>query len=1089
LSVRPDLYTLPSVLICPRCGEENPDKFRLCGFCGTSLVQSVTEQTVRRTVSVVFCDLKGSTTLGERLDSESLFEVLSVYFDAMRAVVERHGGTVEKYIGDAIMAVFGHSAMHEDDALRAVRAASEMRTALVEVNERLLSGWGITLENRTGVNTGEIVSGDPTAGQRLTAGDTVNVAARLEQAAPAGEVLVGEATYRLVQHAVVAEAVEPLELKGKSQREPAYRLISVHGVEPISRRTDTPMVGRVPELELLRANYRLALEQRTCWLVTILAQAGFGKSRLMAEFGRELVGEATVLSGRCLSYGEGITFWPLAEVFRQAAGIDSQDSEESAKSKLVALAGDDQPGAADRLATVMGLSSSIYGLDETMWAARTLLEEMARRRPLVVVFDDIHWAEATFLDLVENIVDASRDAGFLVVCAARHDLVEDRPSWMVGRVQATSLELNELSLPETALVARHLLGDAGLPEALEERILGAAGGNPLFVEQMISMIIDDGLLVYGSDGIWTCTVEPADIAVPTSVALLLASRFDRLTDDERSVLQRGSVIGQVFYPAAVKALGENDSPHRLAEALRGLGRKKLIRPAEASFAGEPALQFAHILVRDAAYQALLKRSRAGLHERFAGWLLEVSGDRVAEHEEIVGYHLEQAVSYRAELGRLDDDGRRLAARAAGHLASAGERALARQDMPTAASLLLRAAALLEDDGTKARLLIDAGGALIESGELVRAGSVLDDAIKRGRDVGDDALETSARLARLYLTYSTDPQGVSADVVEEASRAIEAFTPLADHDVLLRAWRLLIYVNWTANLFGPAEEALGQFIFHAEAAGDHAAARRSFGALAICALYGPSPVPRAVARCEELLARAPDERKASALARCALARLEAMRGNFDRARTLYRLSRGTLQELGWSLFAALTSIDSGPVEMLAGDPQAAEAELRGDYEALGRMGERNYIATTGSLLAEALYRQGRLEEADDLVAAASEIASADDVAAQTMLRCVAGKLLAQRGRLEEAERLVREAIALVDATDHLDAQGSARLDLAEVYLLGGRDAERVQMLAEAAERFEQKGNVVSAMAARTAAGAPALSGETVAHASSAVAPGA
>jgi len=308
------------VQTCPSCGEENPDRFRLCGYCGAVLAPQPPPQEVRKTVTVVFCDLKGSTELGDRLDSEALREVLALYFSAMKPVLEAHGGTIEKYIGDAIMAVFGLPRMHEDDALRAVRAAAQMGEALAELNVTLRSGFGVTLENRTGVNTGEVVTGEGGGSQRLATGDTVNVAARLEQVAPVGEVLIGESTYRLVRDAVEVVPVEPLTLKGKPEPVPAYRLLTVTAdVRSASPADERPLVGRDREIAALEAEFRRAVAGPECRLVTLVGEAGVGKSRLIEEFMRRVAGQATVLRGRCLSYGDGITFWPLAEVLRQAA--------------------------------------------------------------------------------------------------------------------------------------------------------------------------------------------------------------------------------------------------------------------------------------------------------------------------------------------------------------------------------------------------------------------------------------------------------------------------------------------------------------------------------------------------------------------------------------------------------------------------------------------------------------------------------------------------------------------------------------------------------------------------------------------------
>jgi class 3 adenylate cyclase len=386
------------VVACPGCGEENPDRFRLCGYCGALLGAQPSPQEVRKTVTVVFCDLKGSTELADRLDHEAVREVLALYFSAMKPVLERHGGTIEKYIGDAIMAVFGLPRMHEDDALRAVRAAAEMRTALEDLNVTLRGEFGVTLENRTGVNTGEVVTSDTRGSQRLATGDTVNVAARLEQAAPAGEVLIGQSTYRLVRDSAEAVQIEPLTLKGKPEPVPAYRLLSVAAGTGSTRSTDLPLVGRARELAALGAEFRRSVAGPECRLVTLLGEAGIGKSRLIEEFVRSLADEVMVLGGRCLSYGDGITFWPLAEVLRQAAGIVPDDSEEDAHIKLKNQFGEQLADATSRIESGMGLSPDQYGKDELFWGVRVAFQELAQRAPLVLVFGDIHWAEATFLD-------------------------------------------------------------------------------------------------------------------------------------------------------------------------------------------------------------------------------------------------------------------------------------------------------------------------------------------------------------------------------------------------------------------------------------------------------------------------------------------------------------------------------------------------------------------------------------------------------------------------------------------------------------------------------------------------------------------
>src|SRR6516165_2143861 len=919
------------VQTCPGCGEENPDRFRLCGYCGSVLVAQPPPQEVRKTVTVVFCDLKGSTELGDRLDSEALREVLALYFSAMKPVLERHGATIEKYIGDAIMAVFGLPRMHEDDALRAVRAAAEMGEALAELNVTLRAGFGVTLENRTGVNTGEVVTGEGGGAQRLATGDTVNVAARLEQVAPVGEVLIGESTYRLVRDAVEVAPVEPLTLKGKPEPVPAYRLLSVTADVRSARPADRPLVGRHREIAALDAEFRRAVAGPEGRLVTLLGEAGVGKSRLIEEFVRRLAGEATVLRGRCLSYGNGITFWPLAEVLRQAAGIVPDDSEEDARIKLKACFGEQLADATTRIASSMGLSQDQYGKDELFWGVRVTLEELARRTPLVVVFDDIHWAEATFLDLIEDVLDASLNVPLLFVCTARHELREDRPSFATGRRTASQIEVQELSREETGLVMRNLLGAASLPQQLERRILGLTEGNPLFVEQMLSMLIDDGLLREQA-GRWIFSGGAGAVSMPGNVSSLLGARLDRLGPVERRVVESASVIGLEFSSSAVSALLEGgDAPTELEPALAALCHKQLIRRAEAGAAYD--FHFSHILIRDAAYARLLKRTRARLHERFAAWLTAVVGSRVAEHEEILGYHLEQSFRYRSELGPVDDDGRRLGAEASRRLSSAGRRALIRGDLSAAANLLQRAAALLgEKDPARALLLLDVGEAAADIGELERAEALLTEAVDRALAADEIGIARAAALSLLQLRYTTNAHAVQESIgqqesmVELVEREIPELEAMGDDRALVRAYRLLAQVHGTGGRYADAAAAVERTIRHATAAGDEVTARRFLGLLAISALYGSMPVPEAIATCEEVLARAEDDRKASALTELCIGHLEAMRGDFDRARLLYRRSRASLEDFGYHLLAATTSLDSSVIELLAGDLTAAESEL-------------------------------------------------------------------------------------------------------------------------------------------------------------------
>ncbi|HJS71043.1 MAG TPA: adenylate/guanylate cyclase domain-containing protein, partial [Gaiellaceae bacterium] len=650
------------------------------------MAHEATSQEVRKTVTVVFADVTGSTGLGERLDPESVRRIMIRYFDEMRAVVERHDGTVEKFIGDAVMAVFGIPRVHEDDALRGVRAAAEMRDRLAALNEELEREWGVQLEMRIGVNTGEVVAGDAASGPSLAVGDTVNVAARLQQSAEPGEILVGRATYRLVRDAVEFDEPEELQLRGRASGSEARRLRAVRpGEAGRARRLDRPMIGRADELALLEQAYGQAARERACRLVTIVGPAGIGKSRLVREFVSVVPSEALVAQGRCLPYGEGITYWPVAEAVEGLAGGEELSARLRGEEDCALVAA--------KLSAAIGLGDGEVAKEEAFWAFRRLLEALAREQPVVVVFDDIQWGEETFLDLLEHVVEHARDARVLLFCLARPELFDVRPGWGDRRPNATSVHLDPLPGEACGLLVQRILGEGELDGPTRAGLVERAGGNPFFVEEMVAMLFEEGLLER-ENGQWSLVGDLDQLTLPGSIQALLAARLDRLPDEERRLLERGAVEGEVFHRDAVAALqGEPD----LDVALQSLVRKQLLQPARSTVGGTDAYRFGHLLIRDAAYSAIPKEVRADLHRRFAGWLEEVSGERVVEQEEILGYHLEQACRYHAELGRRsDEDTVATASRAARWLASAGERAARRGDMPAATKLLARAARLLPD---------------------------------------------------------------------------------------------------------------------------------------------------------------------------------------------------------------------------------------------------------------------------------------------------------------------------------------------------------------------------------------------------------
>jgi class 3 adenylate cyclase len=600
---------LARVAVCPACGRDNPEGFQFCGFCASPLAPGDGRE-VRKTVTVLFSDVTGSTELGELLDPESLRDVLARYFDLARTVVQRHGGTVEKFIGDAVMAVFGVPAAHEDDAIRAVRAASEIRANLAALNDELERTSGVRLETRTGVNSGEVVAGDPSSGQSFVSGDTVNVAARLEQAAQPGEILIGAGTLSLVRDAVRVEATEPLPLKGKAEPVPAFRLLEVLAGAPAhARRLDSPMVGRDDELQQVLDAFERVEGGHSCELVTVVGEAGVGKSRLTTEVLSRLAGRATVLEGRSLPYGEGITFWALAEMVRQAAGIGDADPPAGAFARIDELLDgvDDAALVRDRVGAAIGLGDATGAIQETYWAARRLLESLAAERPVVAVFDDIHWAEPTLLDLLEYVAGFSRNHSVFLLCMARPELREIRPEWDRAGTVVTLPPLDHASSDD--LIA-NLVGFAHLPSEIRDRIVEAAEGNPLFVEEMLRSLIDDGVL-RRDDGSWVVTADLARLQAPGTIQALISARLDRLQDEERAVIQRASVVGQVFFWGAVTELSPDDARRAVGANLQMLQRKELIRPEASSFAGQDAFRFSHLLVRDAAYESIPKRTPGG----------------------------------------------------------------------------------------------------------------------------------------------------------------------------------------------------------------------------------------------------------------------------------------------------------------------------------------------------------------------------------------------------------------------------------------------------------------------------------------------
>jgi class 3 adenylate cyclase/tetratricopeptide (TPR) repeat protein len=1064
---------VPGMRICPGCGEQNPERMRLCTVCGASLSQVVARES-RRTVTIVFAMPKVHSLAGEAVGSEKLRDVMSRYFDGMREALERHGGTVEKFIGDAVMAVFGLPVRHEDDAVRAIRAAADMQEALERLNPEFRAGYSVELSNHIGVNSGEVIAGDASTAQRMVTGDAVNTAARLEQAAGPGQIVLGDLTYRLARDQIDIEFMEPLNLKGKAEPVPAYRLVRMKTQAAAERSHGTPFVGREAEMARLAAGLADATASRGARLVTVVGDAGVGKSRLIREFATVAEEGARIVRGRCLPYGDGITFWPLAEVVREAAGIANEDSPRVATrriDRLLERAGvDDREGVVERVAAAINLNDAQFPVAELMWGARRFLEVLASDQPLVMIVDDLHWAEATFLDFLDHLVESVEDASVLVLGTARHEIAERHADWSSAH-DATLVKLEPLSESDSGKIVEELLGY--LESSVRGRIAQAAEGNPLYVEQIVSMLVETGAIERGAQG-WVAKTGAGELQIPPTVQALVAARLDALQPEERAVVDPGSVIGLTFALDAVTELVDDTVRRRLGNDLDVLAGKQLVRrlPEE-----EVLYRFGHQIIRDTAYGSLLKRIRATLHERFVTWAERINRERgrELEFEEILGYHLEQAYRYRVELGVIDEQARSVAERAAEKLSSAGRRALARTDMPAAANLLARATALLPElDPFRVELLLELAEAHIELGALESAAVAVGEARAAAAQIGDERLLARTSLARVFLRIYA-PSLMPGDSEDEAGMvqtSIDTLEAAGDHAGLARAWRVQAMLSSRAGRYDDVAQAAERLIENAVVAGEERLVARGASGYANQAVWSSQPVAELTTRIEGFLDRIHGDRKAEANISLALSQLHAMQGEFDRARELYRRGQMLLGDLGPSVSAITTSIASARVELLAGDLAAAEAELRRDEAELAALDERYYRSSIAGALARVLLLEDKLDEAEQFTRLAQEIADPEDTDPQVLWRSVRSRILAVRGEAAEALRLSEEAVELTGETEDVVLKADALVDRSAVLVAIGRSDAASTPLQEALELFERKGDVISAGRIRRELAVPA-----------------
>jgi class 3 adenylate cyclase/tetratricopeptide (TPR) repeat protein len=924
----------------------------------------------RKLATVLFVDLVSSTQLLADADPEVVRRRVSRFFDQVSHCIVTHGGTVEKFAGDAVMAAFGVPLAHEDDAERAVRAGI---ATLERVKE-------LGLEARIGIESGEVVADDSES--TFATGEAVNLAARLQQGAAPNEILVGSAAARLLRDRVELETMPPLELRGWADPVAAYRVLcAVELGEPV-RSLSAPLVGREGELELLENTYARTVRARRASLFTIYGDPGVGKSRLAREFVDGLEG-ATILSGRCLPYGEGVTYWPLAEMVKASSGITDDDPLDEAQKKLRDYCEDD--AVADLLGLAVGVLEAVEGersQEEIAWAARAWAEQLAQAQPLVLVFEDVHWGEEPLLELIEHLAASVREAPLQLVCLARPELLDVRPTWGGGRLRATALELEPLQPEESAELVEALTAALELPVDAQSVLLKTEG-NPLFLEEMVRMLAE--------------RPRGGGERIPDTLQALIAARIDRLPAAPRVVLQRASVMGRIFMTGALEHLSpEVESVEHCLQEL--LIRDLVVREPRATISGEAAYKFKHVLIREVAYSGLSKTSRADLHHAFAEWLAERAGDELLE---IRAFHLDQATRLLAELdGTAPPELREEAAAA---LTKAGRRALSREAFRSARKLLLRAVELAPTldrrylAGRAAWRMADFPAVVVEMGDVAADAERAGETKVQGRAL--------TALAEAVLQHR-------ADAVTARRLVAQAVEVLADAEPAVLFEPLWISSQVAAWLGDGAE-----FERWAKAALEaaRAAERKDLEVLVSQGLAQSYALKLDFDQAWPLVDRAIELADASgslfsrASALSVRGWLQLIGMSPVEAEADFTAAREYYAELGNTSREAVMTMMSGRAAFAQHNDAQAEALLREAIRMLKGIGDRGSLCEAQRALAMVLVEQGQLDEAERLALEARETVGPDDRVSLSTTRLALGVVRAAQKRDAEAEALMLEAV--------------------------------------------------------------------------------
>jgi DNA-binding SARP family transcriptional activator/tetratricopeptide (TPR) repeat protein len=998
---------------------------------------------VRKTVTVVCCHFNASSVVGEGLDPERMTAVMARVLEVAAAAFRRHGGMVEKLLGGAITAVFGIPELHDDDALRAMKASHDLTTELGSLHSHIDPEERIRLEAGIGVSSGEVIVGAATGEVALTGGP-IAAATRLALAASPRDVLIGEMTKRLASSAVVLEPAFTLTTDG-ARGPRAWRLLDViPGAPPFDRRVDVPFAGREPELAELRHAFDRAVEEEKAVMLTVVGPPGIGKTRLAQEFGVSMMAEGSVYWGRCLPYGEGITYWPLREIVLDAFGEDVHDG-------IRALLNGDPEAAsiADRVAGAVGLLDKAFPAEEIAWASRRMLESLGKRRPVAVILEDVHWAAPTFLDLVENIAKFATHGAVCLLCLARPELVDDYPGWGQGITGAQILWLEPLGHDDARVLAANLVEGVSIPTDRWHRAIEMAEGNPLFLEQLLTSHAEAS--------------SKEAVPIPPTIAAVLAARLERLGPGERMILERAAVVGKEFALDALAALLPEAARAPMPRHLETLVEKRYVRLVPSPAREGEAAAFRHILIVEAAYRRLPKAVRLDLHERLADWMEDRLMDRMPEYEEIVGHHLERAHGYAVELAADPMRVRVLANRAAARLAAAGRRAFSRSDAPAAELLLRRAANLMpEADAERLELEVDLAQSIFDRRGRPPAIDHLRSIIRRAEAV-PDALRARSR-ARIRLEFHQWTSSGSMDsseairVIEEEGRRLRALGDRSGHLHVLDSEGWILY--WSGHC-ADAEAVANRLIALADDLAVLPEVDHGLGLLAGVLRDGPTPADRAIARIEELLASRRRGARSEASLLYGLPPLYAMQGRFEEARRATERLRSILTQLGMVTWLGAAGAPTGDAEAIAGDDEAAERLYRQSCDVFEHIGSSHAQATMAARVALAMLRRGRVDEARPFVDQADALGSPDEWG----WRRARAKLLQREGRLSEAESLLRQDLDLAARTDYVTDHADNLVDLAEVVAAAGHAEEANDSLDEALVLYEAKGNVVAAARVR------------------------